>query len=73
MDRRAEKASEGAVYLKFGPHPLKPCPICGGDGYRVVRGDTLTREEKERYNPNGERFARLPCWKCKGHGFLREP
>lgn len=47
--------------------PLKPCPICDGIGYLIERREGVTLD-----NPEGFRWIRVPCRKCRGAGFLRE-
>jgi hypothetical protein len=46
--------------------PLNPCPVCKTIGYLIEKRDGVTLD-----NPEGLRWVRVPCYKCKGAGFLR--
>jgi predicted nucleic-acid-binding Zn-ribbon protein len=48
--------------------PLRECPDCKGDGYKIVRGDKVDLI----LNPDNLRWVRIPCKRCDGGGFVRE-
>jgi DnaJ-class molecular chaperone len=42
--------------------PLKECPSCLGDGYKIEKNP----------DPTGDRWIRVSCLRCKGKGYVRE-
>lgn len=47
--------------------PLRECPVCRGIGYLIEKGNGVTEG-----NPEGLRWYRVRCWKCRGAGLVRE-
>jgi len=51
---------------------LKPCLVCKGIGWKVIRYDDPHFIDEPDDNPERLRWVRVKCWKCKGAGFIRE-